>query len=188
MYVAPLARSACLTNRSRRRPFRPPSGHITGAIVIGSCVIAAYCRVLWRLRELLAVAHIRLIMRCGAAAITLRNNLMTILPNLSPCFANIQRWQATLITVIPPYILAFFYRDVDVTAGITGGYPGVFIQLAIPATLALLARRWEAANMRLQGPNVHASPFRDIRWPYAILVWSALCLLTETVNLAAYGL
>jgi hypothetical protein len=114
------------------------------------------------------------------ASQTLRNNLMTIIPNVFPAAAGIKRWQATLLAVIPPYITAFFYRDVNKLAGFTGGYAGVFIQLIIPAMLALLARRWEQSNIRSQGPNILRSPFGSSIWPKLILCWALICLVANT--------
>ena len=107
--------------------------------------------------------------------ITLRNNLMTIIP-----FRGVKRWHCTLLAVLPPYLIAFLYRDVDSLAGITGGFAGVFIQLIIPAMLAILARRWEAANVNGAGRNVHKSPFSSDFWPKLVLVWAALCLAANT--------
>ena len=108
-------------------------------------------------------------------AITLRNNLMTIIP-----FRGVKRFHCTLLAVLPPYAIAFLYRDVDSLAGITGGFAGVFIQLIIPAMLAILARRWEAANVNGAGRNVHKSPFSSDFWPKLVLVWAALCLAANT--------
>ena len=109
--------------------------------------------------------------------ITLRNNLMTIVPGLTGM--PVKRWQCTLLAALPPYVVAFFYRDVDSLAGYTGGYAGVFIQLIIPAILAILARKWEAENPSA-GRNVHRSPFSSGLWPRMLLVWAVLCLIANT--------
>lgn len=110
--------------------------------------------------------------------ITLRNNLQTIVPGLLGI--HLKRWQYTLLAALPPYITAYLYRDVDSLAGITGGYAGVFIQLIIPAMLAILARRWEAEHPGA-GVNVHRSWFASEWWPNVLLAWAALCLLLNTV-------
>ena len=102
---------------------------------------------------------------------------MTIIPGLTG--VQVKRWHCTLLAALPPYVTAYFYRDVDHLAGITGGYAGVFIQLIIPATLAILARRWEAANPSA-GVNVHRSPFGSSFWPILLLAWSVLCLGANT--------
>ena len=88
--------------------------------------------------------------------ITLRNNLQTIIPGILGI--QLKRWQCTLLAAVPPYVCAYLYRDVDSLAGITGGYAGVFIQLIIPAMLAILARRWEAEHPSA-GINMHRSWF-----------------------------
>lgn len=80
---------------------------------------------------------------------------------------------------MPPYITAYLYRDVDSLAGITGGYAGVFIQLIIPAILAILARRWETEHPGA-GVNVHRSWFTSDWWPSVLLAWAALCLLANS--------
>ena len=55
-------------------------------------------------------------------AITLRNNLMSIIPALVPSLSGkLRRWHCTLLTALPAYTIAFFYRDVDALAGFTGG-------------------------------------------------------------------
>lgn len=109
--------------------------------------------------------------------ITLRNNLQTIVPGLLGI--QLQRWQCTLLAALPPYVTAYLYRDVDSLAGITGGYAGVFIQLIIPAILAILARRWESEHPSA-GVNVHRSWFASEWWPRVLLVWATLCLLANT--------
>lgn len=92
----------------------------------------------------------------------------------------LQRWHCTLLTALPAYTIAFFYRDVDALAGFTGGYAGVFIQLVIPAMLVLLARRFEDSSKAMLGPNPHSSPFRSDTWPKAVLAWAVLCLVVNT--------
>lgn len=109
--------------------------------------------------------------------ITLRNNLQTIIPGLLGI--QLKRWQCTLLAALPPYVCAYLYRDVDSLAGITGGYAGVFIQLIIPAMLAILARRWEAEHPHA-GNNVHRSWFTNEWWPSVLLAWACACLVANT--------
>ena len=114
-------------------------------------------------------------------AITLRNNLMTTLPGIFPCCSRLRQWQCTLIATLPPLAVACVWRNVDALAGVTGGYAGIFIQLAIPGYLAMLARRWERANVDDAGANPQkAAAFAHERWPAVVIGWGMVCLVANT--------
>eukprot|EP00698_Gefionella_okellyi_P011411 TRINITY_DN3003_c0_g1_i1.p1 TRINITY_DN3003_c0_g1~~TRINITY_DN3003_c0_g1_i1.p1 ORF type:complete len:403 (-),score=66.15 TRINITY_DN3003_c0_g1_i1:72-1280(-) len=119
-------------------------------------------------------------------AITLRNNLSNLIPlwQTSERMRKFRRPLFALIVVIPPIIIAYATRNVQVLVDITGAYAGLGIMFLVPAFLVLLGRR----RLQMSYPqlaqlkNRHASPFQHRAWVYAIVVWSVACLVFITVN------
>eukprot|EP00042_Codosiga_hollandica_P017634 m.49116 g.49116 ORF g.49116 m.49116 type:complete len:183 (-) comp47891_c0_seq2:237-785(-) len=112
-------------------------------------------------------------------AITLRNNLRTLAPNVSEETA---RYMFPLMAIVPAFAVAFTTRDVELLVGVTGAYAGVAIQYVVPALLCFYGRRLVApfADCR---QNPHRSPFYGTKWVLAICVWSLICAALVTLYL-----
>ncbi|KAL1123105.1 hypothetical protein AAG570_002193 [Ranatra chinensis] len=114
-------------------------------------------------------------------AVTLRSNFQAM-------FSRYESWVLHKIclptlVIMPPILVALTTENIEILVGITGSYAGVGIQYVIPASLVLLARASVPAPIaRL--PNRHLSPFRSSFWPYLVILWASVCLVTVTFNIA----
>eukprot|EP00050_Salpingoeca_kvevrii_P014701 m.39079 g.39079 ORF g.39079 m.39079 type:complete len:479 (+) comp5925_c0_seq1:202-1638(+) len=114
-------------------------------------------------------------------AITLRNNLRTL---ISPFARNSQinhKHLYAVLAIVPPIFVAFFTENVGFLVSFTGSYAGVGIQYVTPAFLCLYARK-HIRRAEIAGHNIHSSWFSHVYWIYGVLAWSALCIILVTVN------
>jgi amino acid permease len=123
-------------------------------------------------------------------AITLRNNLMILIPwgEKHRFFGNIRIRQIifALIATIPPICVAFATRSVDLLVGVTGSYAGLGIMFVIPGFLLVFSRRLlkklqEETGQKLHNP--HQSPFGHMVFVVTVGVASVVSLGLITFNL-----
>ncbi|XP_064594755.1 transmembrane protein 104-like isoform X2 [Liolophura sinensis] len=115
--------------------------------------------------------------------ITLRNNLKTLFyKRHRPYPWIVDRIVFPLVTILPPFAVAFGTNQVDLLVGITGSYAGAGIQYIIPAMLVLFSRRNIVETVGRETRNVHRSPFRHIVWIIFVMIWAVLCIVFVTVN------
>merc|ERR1712179_469195 len=121
-------------------------------------------------------------------AITLRNNLETMITDLS-YFSNMspttRRLLFPLLATVPPTLVALGTENLGILVTITGAYAGAGIQYVIPATLVFLARRQLAVQEKELGrnlPNFLESFFKHGAWVVIVLSWSAVAIILVTVN------
>jgi len=111
-------------------------------------------------------------------AITLRNNLMQLITwkedTMDPTF---RRIIFTLLTLLPPYIIATLTDKTGFLVDITGAFAGLGIMFLFPALFVHFGRRKAS---ELLGPltdsNHHKSPFSHQFWIYSIYVWCFVAL------------
>jgi len=113
-------------------------------------------------------------------AITLRNNLMLLIPYKKEVLhPTIRRIIFALIATIPPLCIAFSTQKVDALVSITGAYAGLGIMFFFPALLVFYARKHATEDL---GPlanrqNFLGSPFRHKAWVYLIFGRCVLALI-----------
>lgn len=112
-------------------------------------------------------------------AITLRNNLMLLLPVQKFRF---QQVAISLLATIPPLCIAFATRNIDLLVSITGSYAGLAIQLVIPAVLVFKARQLVTSKFGVAAENPYASRFKHVGYIYAVLAISVVCVCLITFN------
>eukprot|EP01114_Cavostelium_apophysatum_P014544 TRINITY_DN3801_c0_g1_i1.p1 TRINITY_DN3801_c0_g1~~TRINITY_DN3801_c0_g1_i1.p1 ORF type:complete len:510 (+),score=104.71 TRINITY_DN3801_c0_g1_i1:96-1625(+) len=117
-------------------------------------------------------------------AITLRNNLMLLIP-YGESYPKTRQFVFALIATLPPIGVAFGTQSVDVLVSVTGSYAGLGIMLVMPSLLVFYARRKveklrSTLGLSKELRNPHASPFSGILWIILILIASVLCVALVT--------
>lgn len=116
-------------------------------------------------------------------AITLRNNLKALrgVTGNGIDFVNIRY---TLLTVVPPFAVACFTRDVQSVMTYIGGYFGFALMLLIPSLLVLHGRKAlpEGSAVGLPSPFIGKTSGKAL--VYTILVVFACAIIYETMSLA----
>jgi len=108
-------------------------------------------------------------------AITLRNNLLLLLPE----HWNSPRIQQRLHVVLSlfasgtPILIAYATSDVSLLVDYTGSYAGLGIQLVIPALLVYSARKVTSNIFGKHTVNPYQSAFSHVGWIIAVLLISA---------------
>lgn len=149
--------------------------------------------------------------------ITLRNNLITLLETiiitirvrrerkfdevLTPYFSQgkdalhpaIRRGIMPLVAALPPLVIAFCTKDVDVLVGVTGSFAGICVIFVIPAAFVMSVRRKKGGHPRKSAErerraayfleNHHRSPFKSDGWAYLLC-----CAAVVSVPLAIWHL
>lgn len=114
-------------------------------------------------------------------AVTLRSNLQSMFSlQHSPLIRNVI---IPLFAVSSPVFLAMVVQDVETLVRYTGSYAGTGIQYLIPAFLVMTARSSIPQEIRLVN-NEYASPFSSNIWPIFIIIWSFICCMFVTVDIA----
>jgi len=114
-------------------------------------------------------------------AITLRNNLILLLPPIVEGRPMLQQILFSLVATVPPICVAFATKDVDLLVNITGSYAGLGIMFVIPAFLVLYSRK-KLALVAPDEQNPHRSPFAGVIWIYVILAACVLSVGLMTFN------
>ena len=127
-------------------------------------------------------------------AITLRNNAMQATgfgASWAPQYQRF-RWPAvSALTSIPPFVIAFFVRDLGLLVTITGSYFACAIMFILPPALVLGARGYERRVLALKLPdgarNPLYAPDKSLgggkALPWAVLVMSVFAVLLTTIQL-----
>eukprot|EP01116_Phalansterium_solitarium_P021969 TRINITY_DN7068_c0_g1_i1.p1 TRINITY_DN7068_c0_g1~~TRINITY_DN7068_c0_g1_i1.p1 ORF type:complete len:486 (+),score=94.24 TRINITY_DN7068_c0_g1_i1:164-1621(+) len=118
-------------------------------------------------------------------AITLRNNLMELIPlgKNSKRFRVLRQVIFTLVTTLPPIGIALGTQNIDELVSFTGSYAGLFIMFVIPGLLVHFSRKVVAADPILADlKNPFRSPFAHVYWIVMMCGWSAVCLCLVTLN------
>eukprot|EP01100_Stratorugosa_tubuloviscum_P012843 TRINITY_DN620_c0_g4_i1.p1 TRINITY_DN620_c0_g4~~TRINITY_DN620_c0_g4_i1.p1 ORF type:complete len:484 (-),score=141.89 TRINITY_DN620_c0_g4_i1:111-1562(-) len=120
-------------------------------------------------------------------AITLRNNLLQLFSSKekSTSISKLRVISFTLLTVIPPVVVALITSEVKLLVDITGSYAGLLIMLVMPALFVFYGRRNIKNNLskiNQEYNNLHASPFQHSYFVFFILFASAVSLVLVTVN------
>ncbi|XP_075231085.1 transmembrane protein 104 homolog isoform X2 [Lycorma delicatula] len=115
-------------------------------------------------------------------AVTLRSNLQSIISPQRSWF--VRRILVPTFAVTAPVLLAMVVPDVESLVKFTGSYAGTGIQYVIPAFLVIKARSSIPEEMRHM-PNKYVSPFSSNYWPVLIIIWSVICSIFVTYNIAS---
>jgi len=119
-------------------------------------------------------------------AITLRNNLKTLLgvvPTLEVGKSiDMGNLLFTILTVGPPFFVAFFTRDVQIVMKYIGGYFGFMLMFLVPSLLVLYGRRQLSAS-DLAPPHL-TSPFRAASFVYFTLAVFLFAIVFNSVSLS----
>ena len=133
--------------------------------------------------------------------ITLRNNLMEVLPIkrwLRQCDCSCSRWLLedkkrtvkgawSFIVSIPVFIIVVLTKNPQVIVTYTGGICGTFILLIIPCVFVTYARKKIVECPPLiGGKNPNASWFQNISWTVFILAFSFITIFSVLWG-AAHG-
>ena len=88
-----------------------------------------------------------------------------------------------LLTIIPPFAIAYATQQTDVLVSVTGSFPGVCVQYLIPVSLAFMGH---SKLKKKYGCylNKHKSPLSHYVFLIAVLVWSAVSFVLILVDLA----
>ena len=122
-------------------------------------------------------------------AITLANNLETIIRQLFPSTNNLSQTLSRVLfptlAVLPPALVALATENLGFLVSITGAYAGAGIQYFIPCSLVYLARRKlnhfrKEFNLELRNPL--ESYFRHSGFIVMIVVWSGAAVGLVTAN------
>jgi hypothetical protein len=118
-------------------------------------------------------------------AITLRNNLKALFRRASPSAPrqgfDMTNSFFTILTVGPPFTVAFLTRDVQIVTKYIGGYFGFMLMFLVPSLLVLYGRRKLTAT-NCAPPRLR-SPFRAASFVYFTLVVFAVAMVFNTVSL-----
>eukprot|EP01102_Stenamoeba_stenopodia_P012111 TRINITY_DN3782_c0_g1_i1.p1 TRINITY_DN3782_c0_g1~~TRINITY_DN3782_c0_g1_i1.p1 ORF type:complete len:322 (+),score=56.68 TRINITY_DN3782_c0_g1_i1:123-1088(+) len=117
-------------------------------------------------------------------AITLRNNLMFLIPWGADGDAKRQRLRQIVFSAcaaIPPIGIAFATNNVGYLVSYTGSYAGLGIMLVVPAILVWFARR-KLAQVMPNTKNPYQSVFGHNFWVWLVLSASAIALVLITIN------
>lgn len=115
-------------------------------------------------------------------AITLRNNLETMITDLS-LFSSMspmtRKLVFPLLATVPPALVALGTENLGILVTITGAYAGAGIQYVIPCCLVFLARKRLnklEKNLETSLENPLASVFKNSAFVFLVLAWSALAV------------
>lgn len=110
--------------------------------------------------------------------ITLRNNLMALVPGSKGLFFSQQIF--TLVALMPPVVLAVFVHDVGQLVALTGSFAGLAIMFVTPGLLVLYSRdKLDKTVPHWHQIHHHKSPFQHRAWAYLTLAFAAFVLMTR---------
>ena len=88
----------------------------------------------------------------------------------------------SIILSIPVICVVFVYKNVQDLVTYTGGFCGAFILLYFPAILIVYSRRCNA-EQKMGCVNPNKSPFTGKFWPYLIVVWATICIVSVIIKI-----
>ena len=113
-------------------------------------------------------------------SITLRENLKSLFKKDNVEFRwVVERIVFPLSAVLPPIVVALSTQDVEMLVSLTGSYAGVGVQYVIPTMLIYFGRH-KAINLFGHFENKYKSLFIHRYWVWAILAWTAICVVIVT--------
>lgn len=95
----------------------------------------------------------------------------------------IERIAFPLLAVIPPILVAFSTRNIEILVSITGSFPGVGVQYVIPATL-VFAGQYVIKKKFKKYNNKHHSPFSYMVFFIFVGIWTVVSVVLIIVDLA----
>jgi hypothetical protein len=122
-------------------------------------------------------------------SVTLRDNIKslvnTVLHKIRPDVkvpVLVDRLVFPIIVLIPPLVIAYSTRQVDILVSITGSFPGVGVQYIIPTALVLAAQlKFKKEFNKYKNPHkIFLSHFIGI---ICVFGWSFICIALIIVNL-----
>ena len=88
------------------------------------------------------------------------------------------------IAIVPPLAIAFGTTSIEVLMSITGGFPGIWLQYMIPASLAFAGKYIITRKLKMEYKNKHESPFSHIFFLIFVIIWtitSMILIITDDV-------
>ena len=88
------------------------------------------------------------------------------------------------VAILPPLAIAFGTTSIEILMSITGGFPGVWLQYMIPASLAFAGKYIITRKLKMEYKNKHKSPFSHIFFLVFVIFWtimSMVLLITDDV-------
>ena len=76
------------------------------------------------------------------------------------------------VAILPPLAIAFATTSIEVLVSITGGFPGIWLQYLIPASMAFAGRYIITRKLKIEYKNKHKSPFGHIFFLIFVAIWT----------------
>ena len=126
------------------------------------------------------------------SSITLRENLKALarvivkpwVPGDKPFPFLLEFLLFPTVAILPPLAIAFGTTSIEVLMSITGGFPGVWLQYMIPASLAFAGKYIITKKLKMEYKNKHRSPFSYVFFLIFVIIWtitSMILLITDDI-------
>ncbi|CAI5455310.1 unnamed protein product [Caenorhabditis angaria] len=89
----------------------------------------------------------------------------------------------TILVLALPTFLSLMTDNMLLLASITGSFPGVVVQFAIPCLLVSAARKHARSVLNFPVPRKHVSPFQGTIWIVMISLWASFSIIMVLLNL-----
>ena len=86
------------------------------------------------------------------------------------------------VAILPPLAIAFATTSIEVLVSITGGFPGIWLQYMIPASLAFAGKYIITRKLKFEYKNKHKSPFSHIVFLVFVIVWTVTSMVLVITN------
>ena len=123
------------------------------------------------------------------SSITLRENLKALARVIvQPWYGDkefpvlIEYFLFPTVAILPPLAIAFATTSIEVLVSITGGFPGIWLQYMIPASLAFAGKYIITRKLKIKYKNKHKSPFSHIIFLIFVIAWTVSSMILVITN------
>ena len=81
------------------------------------------------------------------------------------------------VAVLPSLAIAFSAMRIEVLVSITGGFPGIWLQYMIPASLAFAGKFVITRKLKVEYKNKHKSPFSHVVFLVFVIIWTVTSMI-----------
>lgn len=86
------------------------------------------------------------------------------------------------VAIVPPVAIAFATTSIEVLVSITGGFPGIWLQYMIPASLAFAGKYIITRKLKVEYRNKHKSPFSYLVFLIFVIAWTVTSMILVITN------
>lgn len=81
------------------------------------------------------------------------------------------------IAILPSLAIAFGAMRIEILVSITGGFPGIWLQYMIPASLAFAGKFVITKKLKVEYKNRHKSPFSHVFFLVFVILWTVTSMI-----------